>query len=198
MVHTGVVTDTQHGVRTLANAHSHDALSGVSTGDHHPQVHAPETHTGQGATAAELETLTDASAGVTLHTHVANPVEATQAQMEAETAGVLYVPPDLFKNSPAAGKGWCHITAAGALESPDYNVASVTDTGTGNRTVVWGTDFSTAVYVCAGESNDNSGDSIKVAKYTTFAVGSVQLLIRFASNSVLTDELSNVIAFGDQ
>ncbi len=36
---------------------------------HHAESHAPESHTGQGATAAELETLTDASDADSLHTH---------------------------------------------------------------------------------------------------------------------------------
>lgn len=40
LVHSGVITDTQHGVRTLANAHAHAALSGIGPNDHHSAVKA--------------------------------------------------------------------------------------------------------------------------------------------------------------
>lgn len=33
--HTGTITDVQHGVRTLANAHAHADISGVGANDHH-------------------------------------------------------------------------------------------------------------------------------------------------------------------
>ena len=36
---TGTITDTQHGVRTLANAHAHADLSGVTSDQHHAQSH---------------------------------------------------------------------------------------------------------------------------------------------------------------
>jgi len=38
--HSGVITDTQHGVRTLANAHAHSHLSGIGPDDHHNRLHA--------------------------------------------------------------------------------------------------------------------------------------------------------------
>ena len=43
---------------------------GVTPSAHHIQAHTPESHTGQGATAAELETLTDASDANALHEHL--------------------------------------------------------------------------------------------------------------------------------
>lgn len=45
----GVITDAQHGVRTLASAHAHSALSGVSADQHHARSHAilgASDHTG--------------------------------------------------------------------------------------------------------------------------------------------------------
>ena len=120
---------------------------------------------------------------------------ATQAQVEAETAGAVYVPPDLLKNSPGVAKGWCQIAALGTLSSPSYNVASVTDTAAGDRTIVWGTDFSTAVYSCMGAIGQDAGAD-HIATYGVFAVGSVQHLTR--QNGALTDLLSCSAAFGDQ
>lgn len=198
--HIGEISDTQHGVRAVALAHAHSAMSGIGTGDHHSQSHSAASHSDQGATGAELETLTDGSGNVTLHTHVANPVEATKAQMEAETAGVLYVPPDLFRNAPSAPKAWCRITAAGVLESPDYNVASVTDTATGERIIVWDVDFSGPVYICAGTTAEiedaGTGD---VMEYGTFAVGSVVHFIGNSGNMAIhIDKSTSTVAMGDQ
>lgn len=70
LVHTGVVTNTQHGVRTLANAHAHSAMSGQGVDDHHDEAHTALSHSDQGATGAELETLTDGSNADSLHAHV--------------------------------------------------------------------------------------------------------------------------------
>ena len=69
-------------------------------------------------------------------------IQATQAALEAETNEDTCVPPDLIKHSPGVAKAWCTISAAGLLNSPDYNIASITDTGVGDRTIVIDTDFS--------------------------------------------------------
>ena len=44
--HTGEITDVQHGVRTLANAHAHGDLSGIGPDDHHAK---PVLRTVEGA-----------------------------------------------------------------------------------------------------------------------------------------------------
>lgn len=47
--HTGEISDSQHGVRTVANAHAHSHLSGVGPNDHHNRQHALNStsdHTG--------------------------------------------------------------------------------------------------------------------------------------------------------
>ena len=49
----------------------HGQLGGTGVNDHHNEAHAPESHTGQGATGAELETLTDGSSADALHIHPA-------------------------------------------------------------------------------------------------------------------------------
>ncbi|KKM25089.1 hypothetical protein LCGC14_1598470, partial [marine sediment metagenome] len=53
-------------------------IPGTHSGSaHHAEAHAPESHTGQGATAAELETLTDTSDADALHNH---PSDLTPAE----------------------------------------------------------------------------------------------------------------------
>ena len=56
--HTGAITDAQHGVRALANAHAHADLSGIGADNHHNRQHALNSapdHTGA---------ITDAQHGV--------------------------------------------------------------------------------------------------------------------------------------
>ena len=119
--------------------------------------------------------------------------EATQAEMEAETAVAHFVPPDLVKNSPGVAKAWCQITAAGALSSPSYNIASVTDSGAGNRTVVLTTSFSTAVYAV---TSANNGDDTIEAGVDNLATGSFD--VDTWLNGSRNDQISWHVAFGDQ
>jgi hypothetical protein len=97
------------------------------------------------------------------------------------------------------GKGmakvWCHITAAGALAAGSFNVASVTDSSTGRRVVVFDTDFSSANSSCHGtvrsvlDDNDATHCAVPVA-------GSVALN-HWRSNT-FTDAENQFVAFGDQ
>jgi len=76
--------------------------------------------------------------------------EATQAEMEAETAVAKFVPPDLVKNSPGVAKGWVKFDMTASDSSytglVSYNVAGLTDQGVGDWDIEWTTDFSTAHY----------------------------------------------------
>ena len=135
----------------------------------------------------------DLLTGVSANDHHTEVLEATQAQLEAETASAIYVPPDLVRNSPGVAKAWCMVDANGLLEAPDYNVDSVTDTGLGDRTVVFGTDFSTSVYSPQATNCDTTGASI-VVRADTLAVGSVRLIIGNAT----ADRRASLVAFGDQ
>lgn len=124
------------------------------------------------------------------------PSQANQAALEAETNEDTYAPPDLIKHSPGVAKAYCRISSAGALLTADYNVASVTDTGTGDRTIVWTTDFANDDYaaVCSGQEADNA----RVGSFGTFAVGSVRLTIYDFRDQTISDMGTSNIAFGDQ
>ena len=121
---------------------------------------------------------------------------ATQAAIEAETDEATYVSPNRVRNSPGVAKGWCQIAAAGTLSSPSYNVASVTDTGVGNRTIVWDVDFSSGVYACIGSLAQLVSGGNDVWDYSSFAVGSVLHQTRL--DAALTDYATSTTAFGDQ
>jgi len=124
------------------------------------------------------------------------PDQANQTAIEAETNQDTYIPPDLMKHSPGVAKGWGFITAVGALATPDYNIASVTDTGAGDRTVVWATDFSGSVYAVASATTEDNADH-RVIKHQSFAAGSVVVqYLRDDGNA--EDHAHSIAAFGDQ
>ena len=125
-------------------------------------------------------------------------VRATQAAMEAETDEATFASPNRVKYSPGVAKGWCRISNAGALETGSYNVTSVTDTGVGDRTIVWNVDFNGAFsYACVASQAEDQTAISQQAYYSAFAVGIVRLTIR---NEVfaLSDGASSTAAFGDQ
>ena len=131
-----------------------------------------------------------------IDTQITGTAVATQAQMEAETANVV-VAANLLKNSPGVAKAWCRITTAGALESPSYNITSITDTGAGDRTIVWGTDFSTSVYVVVSAFHGSPTSHLdNYNKFITPAVGSI--IHQMFVNSVAEDVSTALSAFGDQ
>ena len=74
----------------------------------------------------------------------AGPSQATQAAIEAETNEDTYAPPDLLKHAPGMTKAYTGIKAAGTIETGDYLIASVTDSGTGDRTINFTDTFDTS------------------------------------------------------
>jgi hypothetical protein len=128
----------------------------------------------------------------------ADPVvvnRATQAAIEAQTDEATYVSPNRVKNSPGVAKWFCRIDAAGLLLGGSYNVASVTDTGTGDRTVVIDIDFSDTNWVAV--ANVVIGMSHRHIFCNTPAVGSVQITISQESFAFI-DHPSSQCGFGDQ
>ena len=132
----------------------------------------------------------------------AGVTQADQAALEAETDEDTYVPPDLVKNSPGVAKCWGQNTGAGALSSPSYNVASLTDTGVGSRVYVWTTDFSSAVYSTLAAGNDDQFEAISIYADNQ-AAGSCTVKIRNSGTSshqsgAFFDTINSIVAYGDQ
>ena len=121
---------------------------------------------------------------------------ATQVEMEAATSTATYVTPGRAHYHPGVAKVWCRILADGTLDQPDYNVASVTDTGTGDRIINYTTDFSDisygAVSSCSIDVDNGSTPAL-----LTYAVGSIRLLIKNSSGTDI-DEIGGVVICGDQ
>jgi hypothetical protein len=72
------------------------------------------------------------------------PPVGLQADLESASESVL-VTANLMQHHPGVAKAWVQFSLAGALTS-SYNVTSVTDSGAGDWTVNWATDFSSGAY----------------------------------------------------
>ena len=120
--------------------------------------------------------------------------EATKAEMEAETAVAHFVPPDLVKNSPGVAKAWVSIDADGTLASPDYNIASITDTGTGDRDINFTTAMSGAVFAVGGTS---LGDAV-FFRNTGRTTADFRIEVMNSGNTGTADVASTHLVLGDQ
>ena len=121
--------------------------------------------------------------------------QATQAEAEGESDVDKYIPPDLIKNSPGVAKAWVRITAAGLIVTGDYNVASITDHATGNRSIVWDTDFADVNYSVV--TTNAGGDTHNHTLNLSFAVYTVRLVTTNGS-AAFTDYATSSAGFGDQ
>jgi hypothetical protein len=126
----------------------------------------------------------------------AGTTQAVEAALEAETNEDTYAPPDLIKHSPGVAKGWCQINETGALVGTGYNIASITDSGTGQRVLVWDVDFADANYSVL-HTLGNEDNATMTERWTQIAAGSVQILI-YTAAPALVDEDSGSVAFGTQ
>lgn len=116
---------------------------------------------------------------------------ATQAEQETGTDVDNLVSSGRQHFHPSAAKGWVKYAGASGTVAGSYNVASVTNNGTGDETVNWATDFSTTNYAVVFTSS-----SFRSA-LGTIAAGTTQILT-FDSLSAAEDAASvHVIAFGD-
>lgn len=123
--------------------------------------------------------------------------QATQVAIEAETNEDTYLPPDLVKHSPGVAKVWASVDrSAGtpSLNSPSFNVASVTDDGAANTIVTIATDFSSAVYAAGA-----SGLALnRTAELHTQVAGAFDVEVNATSDGTPQDTADFTCwAFGD-
>lgn len=72
---------------------------------------------------------------------------ASQAQEEAGTDITVGTTPGRQQYHPSAAKAWVRFNGTGTIAIvASYNVSSLSDNGTGDYSVNWGTDFSSASY----------------------------------------------------
>ena len=89
------------------------------------------------------------------------------------------------------------IAAAGTIIATSYNVDSITDTGTGNRTIVIDTDFAAITWsdASAGNQGSNTGYNVETSSH---AVGSVVVTVRNTEGDALTDFPTSHVGYGAQ
>ena len=129
----------------------------------------------------------------------ANGGGATQAQMESATSLGVFVSPGRTQYHPGVAKGWGKFNlVAGIVVS--YNVASITDTGPGQVSISWDTDFSGNDYVVIGtaQNTDSSSRCVMVSNTTTPVTGTTLMNSENCSGTLTDPVLWHVVAFGDQ
>ena len=93
-------------------------------------------------------------------------------------------------------KGYCRIADDGSLVANSLNVASITASGTGDRLIVWDTDFGNVNYcVISGGTGGNLNSWFEMS---SVGVGSARLRVYDNASSALADYESATIAQGDQ
>lgn len=128
----------------------------------------------------------------------------TQGDAEAGTVTTFSAwSPERVKQAIAAlgdtgATAYCQITAAGALAATSKNIASITDVGTGDRTVVWDTDFGNTTYSVAHALLEENITGAQSQVYnSSLAAGTMKHRIYNESVS-LSDQLTSLVALGDQ
>lgn len=131
-------------------------------------------------------------------------IAATQTQQEAGSSLVNYVTPGRQQYHPSAAKGWVKAAVDGTIFGTAYNVASVTDVGTGQARINWSTSFSSNHYVVVGSlfvdfSGALSGTLALTVRTSSFAAGSCYLnAVRLSDGADADPSGYFVAAFGDQ
>lgn len=132
---------------------------------------------------------------------------ATKAEQEAGSSDALIVTPLKQKNHSSACKAWVlftSVTTTSILNS--YNVASLTDNGTGDTTVNFTTSFSSALYgfgFGGGSGNARlpflyNGTFNTQDSSTGQAAGSFRMVYSDVSANFVDNTRQSVIFFGNQ
>ena len=132
------------------------------------------TSTGTGAVVLSISpSLTTPALGTPASADFTT-IAATQVQQEAGTALTAPVTPGRQQYHPSASKAWVNFNGTGTVAiRASYNVASITDNGTGDYTVNFSTAFSSANYsavLTSGEQGVTEGIAVFIT--AGFAAGS--------------------------
>jgi hypothetical protein len=117
--------------------------------------------------------------------------------MEAATSNTVFATPAVTQNSPGVAKAFVRIETDGTAVAGDYNTASVTDSGTGERIWIVSTDFAANTWTAVTGNNYDTNDSLNFG-YRSYAVGQVLLSIRNTATNSLVDVANSNAGFGDQ
>ena len=89
-------------------------------------------------------------------------------------------------------KMWCNLSGTGPTINDSINLASVTDTGVGQRTTVYTTAFANTAYAMAGGQSSSGGTSGNTGvQYAAVGTASANNLT-FTNGSVVDDTLTSI------
>lgn len=150
---------------------------------------------------AAKEDLTDASlfqSGTLLAARIAFAAKSDQVAASSLT---LPVNPGVQQYHPSAAKAWVVTDTTGAIRA-SYNVTSVTNTGTGRKTVNYTTAFSSAsAYAALVSSWTNTGGNGIIATVrsdVSQAAGTTEIFTLGTSTAATDPIYSALVAFGTQ
>jgi len=117
------------------------------------------------------------------------PSAATQAEQETGSSTSVYVTPGRQQYHPSAAKAWVNFNGTGtAAVNRGYNIASITDQGTGDYTFTFTTAFSDANYAWSTGNTQSSGNAaINVCRNINRTKSTTQFHIAAAQASTRTD-----------
>lgn len=129
-----------------------------------------------------------------------SPSVASQANMEAATDNTVMVTPLAVNWHPGVAKAWVNFdgtTTGTHAPTSGYNITEVTRNGTGDYTIVFATDFSSANYALMGMGKlDTGGDCI--ISISNLLAGSAQVICADDGGTVHDCTVVTFTFFGDQ
>ena len=100
-------------------------------------------------------------------------------------------------------KGWANVSVSGGTPTlnADYNVTSITDSGVGELTVTWETDFADTNYVVNATVRPTAGNDhflATVDESTALSTGSCRVSCATGGNVLSDPQLYCIVAYGAQ
>ena len=134
-----------------------------------------------------LDTITGKSTATTITIGSTPVVSASANSMTIRGEGSVQT-----SIQQGLAKAWCQLTGTGPTINDSFNLASVTDTGVGQRTTVWTNAFSNDDYAMSGGQTSSGGDASNVGiQYTAITASSVNN-ITFASGATVDDTMFGI------
>jgi hypothetical protein len=135
------------------------------------------------------------------HSHATATVDAaTQAEMEAASSTTVFDTPGRTQYHPGVVKAWANFNGTGTAAIRESHNCTLTDNGTGDYTLTFGTDFANTDFavVISGRYSDSVGQQNKFRCPQARAVDTIRVNTTDAGSDP-QDHLDVMVAcYGDQ
>ena len=148
-----------------------------------------------GAALTQIALISDGTNWIEICRSVGQSTFATVAEVKTGTEVAKTIAPSTMIGHQGVCKGWINFNGTGTIAINDsFNVASITDNGTGDYTVTWTTSFATAYYAVSINASGSLAQNI-----TSQAAGSVRFTLFNASSGNPADSANiSVMAIGNR